>query len=101
MSHESARILVVDDVPENVRLLQALLEPRGYEVVVAGAAVWPIALRPVEQRLARPKLRLELLDDRGLELSIRPLEDRVPTAVRRSSPRVTLRLAGVRAVGVI
>jgi adenylate cyclase len=36
MSHESARILVVDDVPENVRLLQALLEPRGYEVVVAG-----------------------------------------------------------------
>jgi adenylate cyclase len=35
MSHESARILVVDDVPENVRLLQALLEPRGYEVVVA------------------------------------------------------------------
>ena len=31
----SARILVVDDVPQNVRLLQAVLEPRGYEVVTA------------------------------------------------------------------
>jgi adenylate cyclase len=31
-----ARILVVDDVPENVRLLEAVLAPRGYEVVAAG-----------------------------------------------------------------
>jgi adenylate cyclase len=31
-----ARILVVDDIPENVRLLEAVLEPRGYEVVSAG-----------------------------------------------------------------
>lgn len=30
-----ARILVVDDFPENVRLLEALLEPRGYEVLSA------------------------------------------------------------------
>ena len=29
------RILVVDDVPENVRLLEAVLAPRGYEVVSA------------------------------------------------------------------
>ncbi len=29
------RILVVDDTPANVRLLQAILEPRGYEVVAA------------------------------------------------------------------
>ncbi len=29
----AARILVVDDVPENVRLLEAVLTPRGYEVV--------------------------------------------------------------------
>jgi len=28
-------ILVVDDVPENVRLLQAVLAPRGYHVIVA------------------------------------------------------------------
>ena len=30
-----ATILVVDDVPENVRLLEALLAPRGYDVVSA------------------------------------------------------------------
>lgn len=28
-----ARILVVDDVPENVRLLEAMLAPGGYDVV--------------------------------------------------------------------
>ncbi len=31
----AAKILVVDDVPENVRLLEAVLAPRGYEVVGA------------------------------------------------------------------
>ena len=34
MSRE-ATILVVDDIPANVRLLQAVLEPRGYDVVSA------------------------------------------------------------------
>ena len=34
-SERAARILVVDDVPENVRLLEAVLTPRGYEVVSA------------------------------------------------------------------
>ena len=35
MSGEAARILVVDDVPENVRLLEAVLEAHGYETVSA------------------------------------------------------------------
>ncbi len=35
MSGPAARILVVDDVPENVRLLVAVLEPHGYEIVSA------------------------------------------------------------------
>ena len=35
MSDAAARILVVDDVPENVRLLEAVLEPHGYDVVSA------------------------------------------------------------------
>ena len=30
-----ARILVVDDVPQNVRLLEAILAPRGYDVLAA------------------------------------------------------------------
>ena len=33
---DAARILVVDDVPENVRLLEAVLETHGYDVVSAG-----------------------------------------------------------------
>jgi adenylate cyclase len=35
MSHDAARILVVDDVPENVRLLEAVLDAHGYDVVSA------------------------------------------------------------------
>ena len=35
MSGDGGRILVVDDVPENVRLLEAVLVPRGYDVVSA------------------------------------------------------------------
>lgn len=35
MSDHAARILVVDDVPENVRLLEAVLEAHGYEIVSA------------------------------------------------------------------
>jgi len=45
MSDAAARLLVVDDVPENVRLLQAVLEAQGYEVVTAtdGAAALELA----------------------------------------------------------
>jgi len=32
---DGAKILVVDDVPQNVRLLEAVLAPRGYDVVSA------------------------------------------------------------------
>ena len=35
MSGDDARILVVDDVAPNVRLLEAVLAPRGYDVVSA------------------------------------------------------------------
>ena len=35
MSEGPARILVVDDVPENVRLLEAVLDAQGYDVVSA------------------------------------------------------------------
>jgi adenylate cyclase len=44
VSETAPRILVVDDVPENVRLLEAVLAPRGYDVVVAydGAAALEI-----------------------------------------------------------
>src|SRR4029078_5908289 len=35
MSDDRARILVVDDVPENVRLLEAVLDADGYDLVTA------------------------------------------------------------------
>ena len=35
MGEQRPKILVADDVPENVRLLEAVLVPRGYEVVTA------------------------------------------------------------------
>jgi len=37
MSDHAARILVVDDVAQNVRLLEAVLEAHGYDVVPATA----------------------------------------------------------------
>jgi CheY-like chemotaxis protein/class 3 adenylate cyclase len=39
MAERPPKILVVDDVPENVRLLEAVLVPRGYEVVTAADGV--------------------------------------------------------------
>jgi adenylate cyclase len=49
-----AKILIVDDVPQNVRLLEAVLEPRGYAVVSATDGDRALAL--VES--ARPDLVL-------------------------------------------
>jgi len=46
MSDDRARILVVDDVPENVRLLEAVLDAHGYDVIAAtdGNAALELAL---------------------------------------------------------
>jgi adenylate cyclase len=46
MDDDDARILVVDDVPQNVRLLEAVLTPRGFDVV--GATDGDVALGLVE-----------------------------------------------------
>jgi DNA-binding response OmpR family regulator len=44
-----ARILVVDDVPENVRLLEAVLTPRGYDVVTARDGIEALDVVDAEQ----------------------------------------------------
>jgi adenylate cyclase len=36
-SNGAGKILVVDDIPENVRLMEAVLVPRGYEVLTANS----------------------------------------------------------------
>jgi adenylate cyclase len=53
---EPGTILVVDDLPQNVRLLEAVLTPRGHRV--RGAASGPEAL----ERLASDPIDLVLLD---------------------------------------
>jgi adenylate cyclase len=48
---DSDTILVVDDLPQNVRLLEAILIPRGYHVVAANSgaeALEHVAAEPVE-----------------------------------------------------
>lgn len=40
---ESATILVVDDQPQNVRLMDAVLSPRGYRVLTAGSGAEALA----------------------------------------------------------
>ena len=52
----AARVLVVDDVPENVRLLDALLTSRGYDVLSAGDGATALEL------IASDKPDLVLLD---------------------------------------
>jgi len=79
VSGYAARILVVDDVPENVRLLEAVLEAHGYETVAAmdGRAALEVA------RAADPDL--VLLDVMMPELDgyavCRQLREREETAV--------------------
>ena len=54
MAEHRATILVVDDIPQNVRLLEAVLRPQGYEVVSANDGITALSL--VES--ARPDLVL-------------------------------------------
>ena len=48
---DTETVLVVDDLPQNVRLLEAILAPRGYRVVSAnsgGEALERVAAEPVD-----------------------------------------------------
>ncbi len=41
---DEGTVLVVDDLPQNVRLLDAILSPRGYEVIGVGSGAEAIAV---------------------------------------------------------
>jgi adenylate cyclase len=74
-----ARILVVDDVPQNVRLLEAVLAPRGYDVVSATGG--DAALELVES--AKPDLVLldVMMPQPDGYAVVRRLREREETAV--------------------
>ena len=46
---ERPKILVVDDIPENVRLLEAVLAPHGYDVVTASDGAEALAAVEAEE----------------------------------------------------
>jgi class 3 adenylate cyclase/DNA-binding NarL/FixJ family response regulator len=45
---ERRKVLAVDDTPENLRLIEALLVPQGYDVVTAASGKAALALLPTE-----------------------------------------------------
>lgn len=53
---EPVTVLAVDDLPQNLRLLEAVLEPRGYHVVLAGSGEEALHV------LSRGEVDLVLLD---------------------------------------
>lgn len=46
MSDDPVTILAVDDLPQNLRLLDAVLSPRGYRVLTAGSGEEALAMLP-------------------------------------------------------
>jgi DNA-binding response OmpR family regulator len=48
-AERAPKILVVDDIPQNVRLLEAVLVPRGYEVITAHDGIAALELVESEQ----------------------------------------------------
>lgn len=60
---EEATVLVVDDLPQNVRLLDAVLSPRGFRVVGVGSGEEAMAaLTSSDADVTRPQIDLVLLD---------------------------------------
>src|ERR1043165_5010316 len=53
---QQPRILIVDDTPQNIRLLEAVLEPRGYSLVTATSGTAAL------EKIAGEQLDLILLD---------------------------------------
>ena len=95
----STPILVVDDVPANARLLEAMLTERGYEVVVAGTGTEALAAVAA----ARPSLILldvQLPDIDGYEICRRLRTDATTAAipiVMITASEIDERLAGLEA----
>jgi len=98
-SEPTARVLVVDDMPANVRLLEAILEPAGFTVLSAGSG--PEALERVMAEL--PDLVLldvQMAGMNGYEVCRRIREDEATAllpVVMLTSHDEEARIDGIRA----
>ena len=98
-SEPTARVLVVDDMPANVRLLEAILEPAGFAVLSAGSG--PEALERVMAEL--PDLVLldvQMAGMNGYEVCRRIREDEATAllpVVMLTSHDEEARIDGIRA----
>jgi DNA-binding response OmpR family regulator len=76
MTERAPKILVVDDIPENVRLLEAVLVPRGYEVVTAKDGVEALArVEEEEPDLILLDVMMPGLDGYGVCTQLRANDD--------------------------
>ena len=100
MNQHLARILCVDDAPLNLSTLDALLSPRGYEVVSAGSG------RQALEKIATERIDLCLLEGGmagmdGFELCRRIKADdarrHIPVVMFTSGPTGDHRLRGIEA----
>ena len=80
MTNEPATILVVDDLPQNVRLLEAILAPRGYRVVTATSGAEALERRRRRADRPRPARHPHARDGRlrGLPAPARRRRDALP-----------------------
>jgi len=82
VTERPAKILVVGDVPENVRLLEAVLVPRGYVVVTASDGLEALELAAAEEPdLILLGVMMPGLDGYGVCTQLRANEDTGQAAV--------------------
>jgi len=93
----SARILAVDDTPQNLRLLEALLSRDGYEVVTAASgdeALRAIAERPPD--LVLLDILMPGMDGYELTRRLRASPSPVPSRERSEARRACWNSSKIR-----
>jgi adenylate cyclase len=89
MTEESPRILIVDDTPQNIRLLDAVLSPRGYTVIPATSGMEALnAVAEAPPDLVLLDIQMPVMD--GYEVCRRLRDD----PVSRALPVVMITAAG-------
>src|SRR5712671_3977347 len=87
---EPPLILVVDDVPDNVEILQLRLESQGYEIITAGDGEAALAVIPVIMVTARADAKdvLAGLEAGGDDYLTKPVDQSALLARARAMLRI-------------